>query len=102
MQTTLADIEAFRKVCQARIDEHYKGSTLFVPTITTEIGKRYVRMVSNRSADSRSVFCFLDQTNGDVLKAANWKAPAKHARGNIFNADRGQGAISAYGANYLR
>jgi hypothetical protein len=26
---------------------------------------------------------FIDLTNGDILKADGWKAPAKHARGNI-------------------
>lgn len=34
---------------------------------------------------SRSVYCFIDLSNGDILKAAGWKAPAKGARGNIFN-----------------
>jgi hypothetical protein len=33
----------------------------------------------------RSVYCFIDLSNGDILKAAGWKAPAKGARGNIFN-----------------
>jgi hypothetical protein len=47
------------------------------------------------------VHSFVDKSNGDVLKAASWKAPAKHARGNIYAADFGKSAISAYGANYL-
>ena len=49
-----------------------------------------------------SAYCFVDRTNGDVLKAASWKAPAKHARGNIFDDSNGLKFMSAYGAAYLR
>lgn len=68
-----------------------------VPILTAEIGKRYVKVIRENS-----VHCFVDLTNGDVLKAASFKMPAKHARGNIFNDDHGVGAMSPYGANYLR
>ena len=66
-------------------------------------GKRYWRLVrtTDGGGHSQSVFCFLDTTNGDVLKAASWKAPAKHARGNIFNGDYGMGGVGAYGGRYL-
>lgn len=60
-------------------------------------GKKFVKIVSGGSA-----YCFVDKTNGDVLKAASWSKPAPHARGNIFNKDNGAGAINIYGANYLR
>ena len=33
----------------------------------------------------RSAFAFVDKKTGDVLKPASWSAPAKHARGNIFD-----------------
>lgn len=65
-------------------------------------GKRYKRIVRSDDHGSRCVHCFVDTTNGDVLKAAGWKAPAKHARGNIFNADNGLGCMGPYGAAYLR
>jgi hypothetical protein len=35
---------------------------------------------------------------GDLLKAATWKAPAKHARGNIID---GTARYSTYGPEYL-
>jgi hypothetical protein len=47
------------------------------------------------------VYCFVDLTNGDILKAATWKAPAKHARGNILAVDP-MSAVGIGGANYLR
>jgi hypothetical protein len=70
--------------------------------LSTERGGRYVRVViADASGVSRSVYCFVDTTNGDILKAASWKAPAKHARGSIFSADPLQ-AVTQYGGRYMR
>lgn len=35
------------------------------------------------TGNQRSVHCFIDKATGDVYKAAGWKAPAPHVRGNI-------------------
>ncbi len=71
--------------------------------ITSRLGKRYAKV--SRSGVDRpdgSVHCFVDMTNGDVLKAASWKTPAKHARGNIFDDKHGLGRMGEYGPAYLR
>ena len=39
---------------------------------------------------------------GDVLKPATYKAPAKHARGNVFDPNNGLGTIEWTGPGYLR
>lgn len=39
---------------------------------------------------------------GDILKPASYKAPAKHARGNLFAADGGIECVNHYGPEYLR
>ena len=71
--------------------------------VTTKAGRRYAKLVrSNQSGSDRSVHCFVDLTNGDVLKAASWKAPAKHARGNIHDANNGLGGVTHHGGAYLR
>ena len=70
------------------------------PVITADVGRRYAKLLVS-DASSRSVYCFVDLTNGDVLKAATWKAPAKHARGNIFANDPTAG-VNVYGANYIK
>lgn len=58
--------------------------------IRVDSGKRYRRLVRiDTRTDSGSAFCFVDSTNGDVLKAASFKAPAKTARGNIFDEHNG-------------
>jgi hypothetical protein len=77
------------------------------PEIKAAFGERYVKVyrleiASNGSLLSRSVHSFVDQTNGDVLKAASWRSPAKHARGNIYDADYGLSRVTAYGPEYLR
>ena len=70
------------------------------PVITADDGRRYAKIIVSDSS-SRSVYCFVDLTNGDVLKAATWKAPAKHSRGNIFANDPTAG-VNVYGANYIK
>ena len=37
-----------------------------------------------------------------VLLPASWKAPAKHARGNIFDDDNGLRTMGPYGPGYIR
>ncbi len=99
--------------CQAIVDKHYATS---FPTLTPnrlEIdprGRKYVRIVSayyrSASADGeptgRNVYCFVDRTNGNVLKAKGWKAPElKNPRGNIY-ADNPFAGVTRHGTCYLR
>jgi len=93
-----AFIAATQERIAKRFAEHYPRLT--VPTLTAERGLKNVRIVSSDGA-SRYVFCFVRIADGAVLKAAGWKAPAKHARGSIY-VNAGQDAVSEYGANYLR
>ena len=60
-------------------------------------GRRYIKVIRGGS-----VHCFVDRTNGDVLKAASWKAPAKHSRGNVFDGNIGLGSMNEFGPAYLR
>jgi len=86
---------------QAIVDKNLEQYEFYFPIeLVAEKGRRYIRIVSKGEAQS-SAYCFIDMTNGDVLKCAGWKSPAKHARGNIFNADNGVGAVGPHGARYL-
>ena len=60
--------------------------------VELKFGKRYAKVVVNDSA-----FCFVDKTNGDVLKAASFNSPAKGARGNIYDASNGLGRVGPLG-----
>lgn len=70
--------------------------SLKVDPIKTAPGLRYVKVIRGTS-----VYCFVDVFTGDVLKAASWKKPAKHARSNIFDEDFGMSGVTPYGAKYL-
>ena len=66
-------------------------------------GNRYIKIVQQAiDSTGRSAWAFIDRTNGDILKPASWAAPAKHARGNLFDEHKGMAHISAYGPVYLR
>jgi len=97
----LARLEEFVTALQKLINDEYKErfSNLTPPTITVMNGIKNVRIV-RKEEHSRSVHCFIDKETGDVFKAAGWKAPAKHARGNIYREDILNG-VGVYGAHYL-
>lgn len=89
----------FYQGCQAIKQDYFTKNfpTLQPSPWRADHGKRYIRVVSGDG-----VHCFVDKTNGDVLKADGWKRPAKHARGNIFDENNGLGLIGPYGPAYLR
>jgi hypothetical protein len=63
-------------------------------------GSKYIRVVA-ANGSSRSVHSFLD-LDGNIWKAAGWKAPAlNHTRGNVFKPETWSG-ITWTGPQYLR
>lgn len=59
------------------------------PVLSCIQGKRYVRIVMTQQYGdwSRSAWAFVEIATGDILKAASWASPAKHARGSIYSED---------------
>jgi len=113
-----ATLARFVSSAQAMIDDHndkffanararVNDPSFGAKKLSLERGPKYIRVVvsdsygDSKTGAGRSVYCFIDTTNGNILKSASWKAPAKHARGNIFDADPLQG-VTQYGAQYLR
>lgn len=81
-----------------------KCQTLVNPrgvTLSVERGRRFARIVETQGTH-RSVFAFVEIATGDVLKAASFKIPAKHARGNIHDESNGMSRMTEYGPEYLR
>ena len=110
METYEERLDKFVNGCQGLIDENHKQFTHFIPTrLRVSTGRRYIKIIVTEARGQEideqfvdsSVYCFIDKKNGDVLKSASWKAPAKHARGNIFDNFNGLKRMSAYGAAYL-
>jgi hypothetical protein len=49
-------------------------------------GKKYVRIDTISGGGSRSTFCFVEKENGNIWRAASWRAPARNfIRGNVFD-----------------
>lgn len=80
-------------------------------------GSRLVKVFSTETNHDgsvrQSIYCFVALEDfatkalgtvkkGDVLKPASYKAPAKHARGNIYAPDNGLTTCNSYGPGYLR
>ncbi len=92
------------KGAQKKIDDYYKKMKYDNQnrTLSYTNGPKRIKIIQTNEAGNTSVFAFIDKTTGDVLKPASWKAPAKGARGNIFDRDNGLGRITAYGPEYNR
>ncbi len=94
-------------------DEHYAKhlTNLVPPTFRAEYGSKYAKILKVDDNGSRCVHSFIALVDvatkgitakaGDILKPASWSAPARHARGSVFNANPVEG-VSAYGPDYLR
>lgn len=67
-------------------------------TLEAVEGGRYIKLIVG--TPQKSAYGFIDKINGDVLKTASWNAPAKHARGNIFNGDNGLHCCQPYSIEY--
>lgn len=95
-------LQTFVQAAQGMIDAYMEKHFPMLPkaVLTVEPGRRYARIVKT-AGPSRHVYCFVDMTNGDILKSESWKKPAKHARGSIY-AKNPTEAVTEYGANYLR
>ena len=72
------------------------------PELKVKLGSRYAKVtrVRGKLVAAESVYFFVDLSNGDLLKAASWKAPAKGARASLFDEDLGISAVGPHGAGY--
>jgi len=102
------EIEEFTSRIQELISEHFKERfpNLTPSTISVKFGRKYAKIIRESSTGARgttqkSVYGFVDAHTGDIYKAATWRAPAKHVRGSIFDADGGMHACGPYGIKYL-
>lgn len=107
-------LERFIQENQERINEYFEEhlSVLNPDELSVdEGGQAYDRIVSTKDEGrgQRRVFCFIKKREnsakgdriGDILYPAGWSGPAKHARGNIFDASR-HTATTRHGARRLR
>ena len=58
-------------------------------TLLVSQGRKYTKLIianANNPEDSQSVYAFLDN-EGNIYKAASWKAPARGPRGHVSTVD---------------
>lgn len=90
------EVHARHMVLRGHIDPQlHRG--LLAESWRLDFGKVRVRIVHDGGARA-----FVDYATGDIFKPAGWKAPAKHARGNIYSAGHGAETEGPYGPAYLR
>jgi len=84
-------------------DKHLKNVPPGKFSYTT--GKKYIKVIDHSMGGKgqKSVWGFINKENGDILKAANWNTPAKHARGNIMtDKNFGLHKVTHRGPAYLK
>jgi len=105
-------LEDFRAYAEGVKRTHFAdaGYTFAVPTVEiSKGGKRYIKLIAGENdpetgeaRPSRSVHSFVEVSTGDIFKAASYKAPAKHARGNIYRGNGAEALTDVGGIRYLR
>lgn len=104
---TMAQSDEFKNWMKACSKLYFEYMSVNCPSCANEAGldfaagKRYIRVFSHVSNEQRSAWAFVDG-NGDILKPASWKTPAKTARGNIYDESAGMSRITPFGPAYLR
>jgi len=111
MDTFENQLEGFLKAAQAKVDagyaEHNKATGI-TQKLELMRGPKYIRVVRreydrNGKMITGSAYCFIDTSNGNVLKPAGFKAPEKkNPRSNINDADYGASGVTQHGTTYLR
>jgi hypothetical protein len=100
-------VEVYAARLQVCIDSYYNPEYPHMTPnrIEVQYGKKNAKIISRATfGSSASVHTFVDLTNGNILKAASFKAPAPNGvRGNIFNPNSDVGiTIGRYGAEYIK
>jgi len=102
-------LEQFRAISEEIILAHFARNefTFAVPGVIIGKGRKYIKLWNTEAHDGgeatiNRIHAFVEVSTGDIFKPANTKAPAKHARGNIYN-DGGRASMDASGhIFYLR
>jgi hypothetical protein len=105
---TAAALDAFVAAITAKGTEYLdrSGATWGVAFVA-ERGPKNIRIIrkdvyNGVAQEHGSAHCFIEAATGHILKAAGYKAPAKHARGTIHTPTFGAEYVGPYGPAYLR
>lgn len=82
------DVEARIREFAVKLEDYLNADQpeYLLQKVTIITGRKYAKIATGYAkSEGRGVYCFIDTSNGDIYKAASWKAPAKGVRGSIFN-----------------
>ena len=107
-----AALEGFRAAAEGMLRDHFAkhGYTFAIPNVEiVSKGRRFAKLIRTETnpktgakEGQTSVHSFVEIASGDIFKPATFKAPAKHARGNIYD-DNGRDSMTADAfVKYLR
>lgn len=104
-----AALKKFVERCQKLIDEHFKtmGFTFADDVLKIRGGRKYIaidkeEIYKDGKKGQTSIYAFVEFPTGNVYKAATYKKPAQHSRGNIFNLEATMKVMTPYGPPYMR
>jgi hypothetical protein len=97
-----AAVKSFFEGCQKIKNDYFVKQNYNMDIINLDKWDIQFLQKRARVVNDGSAYCFIDFATGDVLKCAGYNAPAKHARGNIYDAANGLASIGPYGPAYLR
>lgn len=72
----------------------------FGSKVVSEDAQKYTKVFVQEPQGNKKIYCFIDRSNGDILKPATYTTPAKGARGNIFDEHNGMKRMGPYGPEY--
>ncbi len=106
LESTIQRVEEFcHRLCDMYHECYQAESYQFaLPEVTFEVGRKYAKVlvihpnddqgrrsllsvIGGADSDGKSVYCFIDLSNGDILKASGKSTTAKGKRGSIWNSD---------------
>jgi hypothetical protein len=110
---TSPEFVSWFNACQAMIDSYMESGfpSLDREVLEIEEGSKFIKVV--KVGHQRCVYAFVAKKSfstktfgavnvGEIYKPATYKAPAKHARGSVFDSSNGMSRMTAYGPEYLR
>jgi hypothetical protein len=105
-------LEDYRAYAEGVLRTHFAKNdyTFAVPNIEIfKVSRKYAKLIRTESNTETGepqgqtfVHSFVEVATGDIFKAASFKAPAKHARGNIYRGNGAEALNDAAQVNYLR
>lgn len=102
-------VEALNKFLAQVQQIHTAYVAKLAPNTTPDVvtfteGTKYLRIVKgHENGTGRSVYCFVDRANGNIYKAASWRAPERnYVRGNIHDPESVAQWCGPYGVNSVK